>query len=68
MNKPRDWRTDYVVCPHVEQDTPNHALRASGFRVCCAPCAAAGFLRIEDLENVTTDDGLCVARLKGGPR
>lgn len=38
-----DWRADYIVCSHVAAD--DGELGASrGFRACCAPCLADGFL------------------------
>ena len=42
MNKQKDWRIDYIICPHVEKNSKN--LRHQEFRVCCQSCYEEGYL------------------------
>lgn len=43
-----DWRTEYLICEHVEQDEAK-GTKHSGFRVCCEECWKQGFLEKEKL-------------------
>ncbi|OQW38361.1 MAG: hypothetical protein A4C66_11860 [Nitrospira sp. HN-bin3] len=39
-----DWRTSYIICPHV---IDAEGQRHRGFRVCCEACWEAGFLDVD---------------------
>lgn len=38
----KDWREDYVICEHIEEN-PKLPARHSSYRVCCVKCYENGF-------------------------
>ena len=62
---PGDWRTEFVICAHLAA-ADSIDCRHRGSRVCCYPCADAGFLT--DPLRETPRGELCIgaALTRGG--
>ena len=58
----KDWRKDYVICPHVTQE--NKGLRHRMFRVCCEDCFTRGFLWDDTEIEYVQKHPLSIAKIK----
>lgn len=67
MPMKRDWRTDYVICEHVERDEAA-GTRHRGFRACCDDCWKGGFLTAEPLSVEERGDFAIGRMQEGGAR
>jgi len=60
----KDWRSNYIICPHIKKNTPNEEMISQGFLVCCKDCYKKGFLKKETrlIFNYIKENNLIIGR------